>query len=674
MKNLTQLLYTSFLLASVLAAPVRSQTPDSESIPNSETPSVATPPAQTTNKSDVASAAQISPTLQENTQDQGLQQAQTPSKLVNAIAPDLNLSSSPESFLKGQEAQIQLTTTQISRPVLATATSTSLASNSNSLPEAPVEASVTSVSQLAQTLPTDSSNQSPSPEVNDQQEAETESMDTVTNVTQLRDVVPSDWAYEALRSLVERYGCIAGYPDGTFRGNRAMSRYEFAAGVNACLAQIERLIASTTSGFATKEDLARIQRLRDEFAVELATLKTRVDNLEGRTATLEGRQFSTTTKLFGQAVVGVQGRNDNEAPFFLGFKVPDPDTNINVITNVQLSLLTQFSPRSILLTGLQAGSGRTGGLNPSFTRLGYEGDTGNSFFLSDLTYRQLLGNNFAFIVGPAGVNAVNVFRGANRVESTGFGPISAFAQRNPIINIGAGSAGVGFDWQIVPRVSLQAVYSTDSAQDPGSGGLFGSRIGRTTAGVQLALAPIDTVDVALNYINSYTPSGSPFGSGTLGTGVGDDQLTINAPLKTNAFGGTVSWRVTPRVTVGGWFGYTTSDIPGRSGDAETINWMGFLNFPDLLGQGNLAGIYVGQPPKITGSNFPSGFNIPDLLATGIGDPGGQPGTTTHVEAFYRFRVTDNISITPGLVVLFNPGHNEDSDTITIGAIRTTFTF
>ena len=67
-------------------------------------------------------------------------------------------------------------------------------------------------------------------------------MDQVTNVSQLSDVSPGDWAYEALRNLVERYGCIAGYPDGTFRGNRAMTRYEFAAGLNSCLQQIERLI------------------------------------------------------------------------------------------------------------------------------------------------------------------------------------------------------------------------------------------------------------------------------------------------------------------------------------------------------------------------------------------------------------------------------------------------
>ena len=39
----------------------------------------------------------------------------------------------------------------------------------------------------------------------------------------------TDWAYQALANLVETYGCVAGYPNGTFRGNRAMTRYEAAA-------------------------------------------------------------------------------------------------------------------------------------------------------------------------------------------------------------------------------------------------------------------------------------------------------------------------------------------------------------------------------------------------------------------------------------------------------------
>jgi Carbohydrate-selective porin, OprB family./S-layer homology domain. len=127
-------------------------------------------------------------------------------------------------------------------------------------------------------------------------------MDQVTSVSQLSDVKPTDWAFQALQSLVERYGCIAGYPDGTYRGNRAMTRYEFAAGLNACLDQVTKLISSSTANLATKEDLATIQKLQEEFAAELATLRGRVDALEARTSELEANQFSTTTKLSGEVV------------------------------------------------------------------------------------------------------------------------------------------------------------------------------------------------------------------------------------------------------------------------------------------------------------------------------------------------------------------------------------
>ncbi len=122
----------------------------------------------------------------------------------------------------------------------------------------------------------------------------------VTSVTQLTDVQPTDWAFEALRSLIERYGVIAGYPDGTFRGNRAMTRYEFAAALNAALERINELIAVGTAEQVSRDDLATLQRLQEEFAAELATLRGRVDGLEARTAELEANQFSTTTKLSGQ--------------------------------------------------------------------------------------------------------------------------------------------------------------------------------------------------------------------------------------------------------------------------------------------------------------------------------------------------------------------------------------
>ena len=109
----------------------------------------------------------------------------------------------------------------------------------------------------------------------------------VTSITQFSDVYPTDWAYQALSNLIERYGCVAGYPNGTYRGNRAMTRFEAAALLNACLDRVTEV---------TDE----LKRLMKEFEKELAILKGRVDGLEARVGELEATQFSTTTKLEGK--------------------------------------------------------------------------------------------------------------------------------------------------------------------------------------------------------------------------------------------------------------------------------------------------------------------------------------------------------------------------------------
>ncbi len=498
-------------------------------------------------------------------------------------------------------------------------------------------------------------------------------MAQITAVTQLADITPSDWAFEALRSLVERYGCIQGYPNRLFSGQSAINRAEFAAGLNACLSSLTELLAQRTADTVSKEDLVQLQKLQEQFAAELATLRGRVDGLEARTTQLQSDQFSPTTKLFGQIVTGLQVRSENEADFFPvdGLKdARDPATNANVITNAQFSLVTQFSPNSLLLTGLQAGMGSTAPRLTNDTRLGYEGATvpAGALVLSDLTYRHRFGKNFAIVAGAAGVNMVNVFRGANRVESAGFGPLSAFAQRNPILGIGAGQGGVGFDWQFLPRASMQAVYAAGTPSNPrgtpGNSGIFG---GRTTLGIQFTFAPTNNLDLAVHYVNAYSPNGN------LNTRVGDDQLSITR-LNTNAAGATVSWRALPSLIVGGWLGYTTSSIPGEPGSVETNNWMLFFNFPNLFRRGNLGGLYIGQPPRISSSNLPTGFNIPDLLTGGFGTPGAQPSSTLHVEAFYRWRLSKNISLTPGFMVIFDPAHTATSDPVVVGALRTTFSF
>ena len=55
---------------------------------------------------------------------------------------------------------------------------------------------------------------------------------------------PDDWASRALQSLIWRYGIVTGYPNGKFLGNRALSRYEFAAALSAVVRQLEGAIAN----------------------------------------------------------------------------------------------------------------------------------------------------------------------------------------------------------------------------------------------------------------------------------------------------------------------------------------------------------------------------------------------------------------------------------------------
>jgi len=99
-----------------------------------------------------------------------------------------------------------------------------------------------------------------------EQEQDTQ-MEQVTSVSQLSDVRPTDWAFQALQSLVERYGCIVGYPDKTYRGNHALSRYEFAAGLNACMDRVNELLAAGTAGLVKKEDLITFQKLQEQFEI-----------------------------------------------------------------------------------------------------------------------------------------------------------------------------------------------------------------------------------------------------------------------------------------------------------------------------------------------------------------------------------------------------------------------
>ncbi|HIK05736.1 MAG TPA: iron uptake porin [Trichormus sp. M33_DOE_039] len=511
------------------------------------------------------------------------------------------------------------------------------------------------------------------PSLEDAKPESDEGMTQIVPVSQLDDVQPTDWAFEALQSIGERYGCTD-YSGKTYDGNRAISRYEFAAGLETCLQQIEELLTNNRDNTIEPEDLIVLQRLQNEVKEELAQLQQRVEVSDRKTNEITAQQFSATTKLFGQAIFSIQGTNNNNVDLFPrdGVTERQGKTNLTFNNSVQLTLATSFTGRDLLLTGLSAGNlaSNASSVFTNMGRLSFESSTDNNVVINDLSYRFLLADNLGVVVGTAGVNPINTFRGINPLEGSGDGAISLFGQRNPILAIGNGVGGVGFDWQISDRISLQGVYSSEIPGFPGnsnSGGLFG---GRFTTGAQLTLAPTDNLDIGLHYLYSHSPDD------LLGTGIGDAQLMSpfadSTAFNTHAVGATLAWRINPSFQLGGWGGYSISHPENLSGSVDITNWMVFAAFPNLLRPGNLGGILVGQPPKITSSTLPDGFNFPNFSDGGT--PGGRRDTSVHVEMFYRAQLNEHLALTPGFFIVFNPDHNAANDPLLVGTLRATFRF
>ena len=522
-----------------------------------------------------------------------------------------------------------------------------------------------------------------------------ETQGQVTSVSQLSDVRPTDWAFQALQSLVERYGCIAGNPDGTFRGNRAMTRYEFAAGLNACLDKVSELIRAGSGNLATKDDLAALQRLQEEFAAELATLRGRVDALEARTSELEANQFSTTTKLTGEAIFALSDDfGGNDGLFGRGNdRIIGKGNNETVFQQrVRLNLNTSFTGRDLLLTRLQVGNGQRfnlGATSEGTQTWNVVGRTDNVVALDSLLYKFPVGQNLnVTLAANAGVwdDIMPTVNPYFEDYDGGNGSLSAFGQRNPIYRLGGG-AGIGFDYAFGGRgllggvfgpTSLSFGYLASSAASPAKGsGLFN---GDYAAMGQLTFTPGRNLQVAFNYNHGYFSRGNfgfdnALGSGPdnlggfTGTGVANslNGLSDGFPgfrarkVVSNSYGAQASFRLSPRFIIGGWGGLTNARILGI-GDAKIWNYAVTLALPDLGKEGNLLGFVVGREPYLDKLDAPG--NLDNF----------KNDTSWHFEGFYKFKVSDNIAVTPGVIWITNPNQNNRNDDIIIGTLRTTFTF
>jgi hypothetical protein len=463
-------------------------------------------------------------------------------------------------------------------------------------------------------------------------------MEQVTSVSQLSDVRPTDWAFEAVRSLVERYGIISGYPDGTFRGNRPLSRNELAAVLTTILGRIEVQLIAGQANSATKQDILTIRRLISSYGDALADVRNRLNRIENRTERLEGQQFSTTTKLSGRTdLIATDGT----------------DANLTVIARVRLNLATSFQGTDRLITQLEAGNNGRDAIAQTHDQqqnlLGTTGilaDGGGIDAVgatSDIKIRKLYyafrpAENLEVAVGsnipPSDFIDRNSF-----ANQSGENVSSSFFANNPLIVQNEidrfGGAGTAIAWSPGKNFTLRALYIAADASDPANGGgLFRDRY-QASAEAEYSLSN-QPFTVRLQYTNA----------------------NING-TEINAGGINAEWAIRRRFGVVGLFGRFGfgryrgfNTVLAEDLDLDPKSWAFGLSFQNFLIPGSKAGVAIGQP----------------FITRKLGN-----ATQTNFEAFFGLLINDNLNVSPSLLVVNNP-NNRSSPMIWQWSLRLLYSF
>ncbi|MBW4459421.1 MAG: iron uptake porin [Nodosilinea sp. WJT8-NPBG4] len=451
----------------------------------------------------------------------------------------------------------------------------------------------------------------------------------ITSVSELTDVLPSDWAFQALQSLVENYGCIQGYPDRTFRGQRSLTRFEFAAGLNSCLDVIATLIAQ--SGI-DPDDLATIRRLQEEFQAELATLRGRVDALEAETATLRAQQFSTTTKLVGQADMHLVTPID----------VITQEAGTSFSGRARLNFDSSFTGNDRLRIRLQSGNGNaiSGGnieepnvgllqglANASTSDAGNQLSDDYNVALDDFYYQFPVGSRLTVTASGRGL------QGDDWVTSTIVpfdGPSVADAGGPQFYDAGGSSTngpGVGVSFALTDNIVFDAGYTA------GGPGAFTPNVGIFAATSQSYIGQLSFLsdgflDAGIAYLHSDQSANYNGVAGAVDTYAG---------LLNLDFG---------RFFVAGHGAYTNYN------GGNDFSWTAGLGINDFLAEGAQLGVYGGQLPQLLGAD-----NNPTLI-----------------EGYFEIPFNQFLTITPAVIYGDLNSTAADDEIGLWGAIRATFRF
>jgi len=434
----------------------------------------------------------------------------------------------------------------------------------------------------------------------------------VTSVNELTDVLPTDWAFTALQNLVETYGCIEGFPNRTYRGQQPLTRYEFAAGLNACLDVIAAFL-----GDVPETDLTTIQRLQEDFAAELATLRGRVDALEADVAELRSQQFSTTTKLRGEAIgtIVVPGGDLDPAAG------EGEDSSVTFQSRARLNFDASFTGDDRLRIRLQSSDnddslGAAGGLDDA-------DDNDFEFELNDFYYRFPIGERIEAEIAAGGRTGDDLVTDTI-IPFDGNGVADVSEPQFYEFDVGGGGAAAALNISITDQIILDLGYSADEdfSADADNGGLFGG-LEQSYIG-QLNFLTDGFLDAAFTFIR--------------GNEDGDDDTF------TNTYAGTVKFEFS-NFFVTGFFAFSDND----NGDDDTY-WMAGVGADDILVEGSQIGVYYTELPDFSD-------DVPFV-----------------VEGYWEIPVTSYLIITPAVVYGDLDIGGVDNDDSIYGVVRAQFRF
>lgn len=467
------------------------------------------------------------------------------------------------------------------------------------------------------------------------------------------DLKSSDWQFRSFKSIVKRYNCLPPSAEASFDDISQVARNKFAKDLNDCVDRIKDL-----SGIAPV-DLDILKQLQTEFATELTALKGEIEQIDTDVAKLETLQFSTTTKLTGQAIFAVNagtfGGDRIIAP--RGAIVSRSQPNATSLYRVSFDLNTSFQGTDLLkvrLVAASTGSGdnAAGFLEPNFgSVLDFAVPGREQVSLGRLYYTFKPSEDLSVTIGPQMV--ASDFVDKNRYANASFRDFSTAAITNNFILLPRpGGAGAVIDWNpSQSKFSARAVYvaSSGAASLPenqqffGGGAvndirLFPSAGGGSTGGlfgdpymgiVELEYAPTKSIVMRLQYSGGEL-LGSQFG--VIGVNL---EMAISSQVGLFARYG---------------FGLYPNTILG---DIRPQYWSTGIAFQDLFTKNDLAGIGIAQP----------------FVLSEVGN-----ATQTSFEAFYNILVSSNLRITPIIQVIANPANQSSNGSIITGTIRAVFSF